>query len=564
MNSVTLQGAAASPGFAIGPAFVVAAGEPELPDLPDPVAAFSAGAEMASRQLSGLAATADSGGLADAAEILRAQAMMAEDPMLADEVAARVGSGEDLDAAMFGAQEVIADALRNSGSEYLAERATDVAEVVRRIKFAVAGVKLSGLSQLDSPSVVVAKSLTAADTSTMDPELVLGFVTEGGGPTGHVAVIARALGIPATVATAGVTGLANDGDEIIVDGGSGIVVLGPTAQVRSEYEAKAEARRLDLEAAGAFRGVAIEVASRPMSIAANVGGPEDIDIAMEHASDGIGLFRTEFLFLDTDKPPTEEEQVEVYKQAVRGFDHPVVIRTFDVGGDKPAAYLDLPHEENPFLGVRGMRLYRDHQDLATTQARALLRAATEGDLWVMAPMVSGVGDAIYMRELFDTARRSLANEGIPHGPISLGAMIEVPAAALNATAIAEHVDFFSIGTNDLTQYTMAVDRTSGALASYLDAAEPSVLRLCAMTAEAGSQQGISVSVCGEAGSDPGLALLFAAMGMDKLSVTPSAVNPIKRVLAGRTAESLLRLLKRCLAAPTAADVRQTLGDHVNA
>ncbi|NND03565.1 MAG: phosphoenolpyruvate--protein phosphotransferase [Acidimicrobiia bacterium] len=557
-DMTVLQGSAASPGIGEGPAFVLRVEEPELPELEEPHAAFLAAADTATNQLTELATAAESAGLAEAGEILRAQAMMAEDPMLADEVKSRLAAGAGIGEALDGAVAQIAEALRNSGSEYLAERAADVGEIAKRIRFAIAGVVPAGLSDITDPAVVIARALTAADTAAMNPELVTGFVTEEGGPTGHVAVIARALGIPAAVAVDGATSAVETGEHVIVDGGAGTSIIRPDDETVEEYVAKAAAHRKKMEAAEQYRGKAIGFGDRKMSIAANVGSPDDIGIATAAGADGVGLFRTEFLFLDADEPPSEDKQVEVYREAVESFDAPVVIRTFDIGGDKPAPYLNLPEEENPFLGVRGMRLYEAEWDLALSQARSLLRAATAGELWVMAPMVADVTDAAKMKELFDEAAKALDAEGLEHGSVKLGVMVEVPSAALNAAALANHVDFFSIGTNDLTQYTVAVDRTSAPLARYLDAAEPAVLKLCAETARAGAAAGVSVSVCGEAASDPGLALLFAAMGMDKLSVNAPAVNLIKQTVAEADPAAIVPVLKKCLAAESAGDVRQLL------
>ncbi len=559
MSTKIIEGAAASPGIGSGPALVIQSNEPSIPDLSDPLAAFVAAAATAAEQLRSLAGRIGDD-LADAAEILSAQAMMAEDPMFADEIESRLGGGNSLAEALAGAAEHVAEGLRSSGSEYLAERANDVAEVARRITFALAGVPMAGLSDLTEPRVVVARSLTAADTAGMQPDLVRGFVTEEGGPTGHVAVIARALRIPAVVAAEGVVAATAAGDQVIVDGGRGRAVLRPDEDTAASYETRAAAHRARLEAAQRYRGKRIAIGGRSMAIAANVGGPDDIEQAVAEGADGIGLYRTEFLFLDTDEPPSEDEQVAVYQQALGSFDDPVVIRTLDIGGDKPAPYLQIDEEENPFLGVRGMRLYPHEQELAATQARALLRAADTGTLWVMAPMVTTVDDAIYLRQMFADAQADLAGRGIEHGAIKLGVMVEVPSVALNARAMAEVVDFFSIGTNDLTQYTLAVDRTSAPLARYMDAADPAVLRLCAMTAEASVDAGVSVSVCGEAAADPGLAVLFAAMGMDKLSVAAPAVNVIKQTLSEIDAGALPVLLERCLAAATVAEVRSLLDD----
>lgn len=558
-----LTGAGASPGIVEGAAYLVVDLEPDLPSFEDAGKAFDDASDVASSQLSSLAESATESGLEEAAEILTAQSMMADDPMLATEVHDRLANGATLETALNEAIELVVTALEASGSDYLAARAPDIREIGRRIRFALAGVSPRDLASLDRPSIIVAEALTAADTASMNPDLVLGFVTEGGGPTGHVAVIARSLEIPAAVGVAGATTSISDADTVILDGSTGEVVISPDEAAMTEFRETHRAQETRRNAASSAMGATVAFGDRRMAIAANVGGLEDVASAVEQQSDGVGLFRTEFLFLDTDQPPGEEEQVEVYTKAVSSFKHPVVVRTFDIGGDKPARYIDIPHEENPFLGVRGMRLYPHYESIAMTQARALLRASVEGDLWVMAPMVSTVGDIEIIDDLFDRARTDLDADGLSYGEIELGIMVEVPAVALNAAALANKVDFFSIGTNDLTQYTLAVDRTSGPLAGYTDAADPAVLQLCAMTASAANSAGISASVCGEAGSDPLLAPLFAAMGMDKLSVGAPAVNLIKHILMSVDPQIAEKTLRECLAAGSAGEVRRIAADAFN-
>ncbi len=556
---IRFRGSAASPGLADAPAIVISQALPELPEFSDPGVAFATAATHVSRRLKDLAGAAAAAGRHEAAEILEAQSLMADDPMLNDEVAARLQTAMPLDQAIHDAAEVVATALETSGSEYLAARADDVREIARRIIFALVGQEPQSLSEIGEPAVVVARELTAADTAAMDPVLIRGFVTEGGGPTGHVAVIARSLGIPAVVGVAGVVDAVTSGDRILLNGLTGSVIVNPDPAALAEHETAAQRHAESTAAAEQYRGQRVTVDGRPVAVAANVGGPDDVEAAVAVAADGIGLFRTEFLFLDRDVPPDEDEQLEIYRHAAGAFEDPVVIRTFDIGGDKPAPYLDLPAEENPFLGVRGARLYPLYEELALTQARALLRAATAGQVWVMAPMVATMADIDGFVRLFDRARESLARDGRGAGEVRLGVMVEVPALALNATAAAQRVQFFSIGTNDLTQYTLAADRTSGALAGYNDAADPAVLRLCSMTAAAARTAGISVSVCGEAAADPVTAALFAAMGMDKLSVGPGAVNPVKRILAELDLSSAVVALDAALAAASAADARAIVG-----
>lgn len=550
----THEGFAASPGFGDGAAFVVRTEMPDLPDVDDPAAAFDSAQATVAERIRTSADTAEERGLEDAAEILRAQALMAEDPMLRDEVTARIATGTRLDTAIDEAAATVTNALLESGSEYLAARAADVGEIVRFLRFALAGREPKSTADVPEGSVIVAAELTAADTSTLDPARVRAFVTEHGGPTGHVAVIAKALGIPAVVGVAGATSI-DDGVDVLVDGSSGAVHVDPDDEARTAFRAEAAAFEQRAKVALEYHGRAVTVAGRPMLIAANVGSPDDVDAAVAAAADGIGLYRTEVLFLETQTPPSEEEQFAAYAGAAAAFEHPVVIRMFDIGGDKPAPYLDLPHEDNPFLGVRGLRLYEAHRDLAMSQARALLRAAVKGNVWVMVPMVATADDVGVIHRLFDDARAELSADGIDFGDPPIGIMIETPAAAVNARSLAEMVDFFSIGTNDLTQYTMAADRTQASLGGYADAAEPAVVNLCRMTAEGAAHAGISVAVCGEAAADPVLAVLFAAMGINELSVAAPMVNGIRHILSTVEASELPAVLDAACGAGSAAEVR---------
>ncbi|RME24792.1 MAG: phosphoenolpyruvate--protein phosphotransferase, partial [Deltaproteobacteria bacterium] len=346
-----------------------------------------------------------------------------------------------------------------------------------------------------------------------------------------------------------------------LDGSTGEVVIDPDPATRADFEARRDAHLAAREAARAFRGKRVGVGDREVAVAANVGGTADLERAVDVAADGIGLFRTEFLFLDRDEAPTEEEQADIYRRAAAAFDQPVVIRTFDIGGDKPAPYLTAPtDEENPFLGVRGARLYPRERDLFADQVRAIVRATETGDPWLMLPMVSTLDEIRELMAVVDEIAADLiAREpGLRRPPV--GVMVEVPSIALVADAVAEHVDFFSIGTNDLTQYTFAADRTNGALDHLQDPLHPAVLALCTFTRAAARRRGVSVSVCGLAAADPAGAALFAGMGIDKLSVAAASVNPIKATLSGLDPDRLGELVERCLAASSAAEVRALVGE----
>lgn len=529
MTQHEVQGIGAAPGAAVGPAVVVDRVEVVVPDLPEPAAAFRAASAAVAAELGALAAATKAKGREEAASVLEAQALMAEDPMLASTVEEKLAASKSLGAAIGEAGAELSAMLQALDDPYLAARAADVAEVVDRVSCHLAGVEPRSLDR-GEPSVFVAKNLTAAETAQMDPDLVLGFVTETGGPTSHVVIIARSLGVPAVVGTGEHGAAVVDGDLVAIDGGSGEVVIRPDGPIAADFATRADRHRAAVEAAEAWRGRPVHFDGAAVAVAANVANQADLDKAIAEGADGIGLLRTEFLFLDRPDAPSEDEQYEFYARAAEAFDAPVVIRTFDIGGDKPADYLTIPGEENPFLGVRGARLYHHHVAVFETQVRAVLRAAARGDVWMMVPMISTVEEIVELRSWIDRITAGMTGEhdiGIP----KFGAMVEVPALALIAEAAADHVDFLSIGSNDLTQYTLAADRTNEALGSLQDALHPSVLALCDLVAIGGRSAGVSVSVCGLSAADPAGAAAYAAMGIDKLSVSGSMVNLIKSTVA---------------------------------
>ena len=555
MASKTLQGIGASAGIAVGRAFVVQKSTVEIPELDEPLKRLRESAAAVSAELARLGTEAANQDREEAAEILNAQALMADDPMLIDQVGELLDGGATLQDALGEAATTIAAILEASGVEYLAARAADIHEVAERVARHLAGVETKDLSDITEPVVIVATNLTVADTSRLDAGTALGFVTQEGGRTGHVAIIARSLGIPAVVGTAGLMESAAGAEMVAIDGATGDVIVDPPVDLQTEFAERAKRHAQQIEAVRKYRGQSVEFAGERLAIAANVGSPGDLESAVEAGADGIGLFRSEFLFASRAQPPSEDEQFEAYAAAVKAFDHPVIIRTLDVGADKQLPYLESPVEENPFLGIRGTRLYAQHPALFQTQARALLRAAAEGDLWVMLPMVATLEDVREARARVDEARRTLEAEGATFGDFRLGVMIEVPAAALMADQLAREADFFSIGTNDLTQYVMAADRGLGTLSKYHDAAHPAVLRICGSVISAARAQNRPVGVCGEAAADPVLAVLFAAMGVTELSVAPTSVNAIKATIDTLDEERAGTLLASSVQAGDADEVR---------
>ncbi len=560
-GELRIAGTPASAGVAVGPAVVVDTTQAAAPDGADPldgaepVAAFKAAIAAVGGQLRSRRDAARAAGRSEAADVLEAQALMAEDPMLADAVTAALGNGASLDAALSRAGEEISGLLAAIDDPYIAARATDVVEVTDRVRRRLAGVESPDLSGIDTPSVLVATALTAADTAVLDPELVLGFVTEAGGPTSHVAIIARSLGVAAVVGASGVVAGVRSGDPVAIDGTTGEVAIRPRPATVSDFTARRVAADAAAAAAERFRGVSVSLGGRRIRVPANVGSQDDLERAVAAGADGVGLLRTEFLFLDRSEPPSEDEQADFYALAARSFGDPVVIRTFDVGGDKPAPYLDVPTEDNPFLGVRGARLYSRHPEVFATQVRAILRAAAEGEVQLMLPMVSTVEEITEHRRVIEGLAQQLGAAGVPHALPQVGVMVEVPSIALTAATVAGCVDFFSIGTNDLTQYAMAADRTNGLLDSLQDPLHPAVLALCALTVAAARRHDMSVSVCGLAAADPLGAAVLAAMGVDKLSVSARQVNAVKSTIASMDAAATGPMVDAALAAASAAEVR---------
>ena len=550
-----IMGVGASPGIAVGPVVAITTEEVTLEATDNPIDAIATSGAAVATNLKALSEKARGDGRAEAADVLQAQSFMAEDEMIADAVQENLDEGLSIDAAFDKSSEQLEAMLSSLPDPYLASRAADIGEVMAAIKRDIAGVSSEGAS-FSEPSVLIAHELTAAETAGLDPDMVLGFATEVGGATSHVAIIARSLGVPAVV---GVPDLLAAGPaHAALDGSTGEFFVDPDQAVLDQFadrESQQAALATRLET---VRGSKVSFGDTRIVVSANIAGDDDIERAVAEQSDGVGLFRTEFLFLDTDTPPTEEEQFKSYKLAAESWDETVVIRTFDIGGDKPAEYLDMPPEENPFLGQRGVRIYEQFPDLIDGQLRAALRAAAFGPVAVMVPMIATLAEFRSVKERSDQLAESLKSDGVDVGDIELGVMVEVPSVALNATAFAKEVDFFSIGTNDLTQYTMAADRMLSSLSHLHDPLHPSVLALCRLTAQAGLEHGRSTSVCGLAAADPLAAVIFASIGITKLSVSANSVNLIKATIAAQDPSIADKVHEVLESASSAAEVREML------
>ena len=535
-----LKGIGVSPGFAGGPAYRVAP-PPTLPVL-DPVAldpeteAKRAVAALASvaAELNRRAAAAHGA----AAEILRAEAMMAEDPELADAAEETARTGLSAARAIDTALAVHREAFEAAGG-YLAERVADLDDIRNRAVAICLGQPMPGIPSPGHPFVLVARDLAPADTASLDPDRVLALVTEDGGPTSHTAILARTLGLPAVVRCTGALEVA-DGELVTVDGATGTVVTGAGAAEVEAAGAAEVARRQRLSAAS---GPGRTADGHPVALYANIGSAKDLMGDVE----GVGLFRTELLYLDRTDAPTFEEQVAAYTDVFAALPgRKVVVRTLDAGADKPLPFLQQEAEPNPALGVRGLRISWKRPDVLSSQLEAIAEAAraTAAEVWVMAPMVATAAEAA----AFAAAARAA---GLP----TPGAMVEIPAAALRAGALLAEVDFLSIGTNDLSQYTFAADRQVGAVAELLDPWQPALLQLIAACANAGTAAGKPVGVCGEAAADPGLAVVLTGLGITSLSMAARSIPAVREALATRTLADCRAAARAALAAPDAAAAR---------
>ena len=481
----------------------------------------------------------------ESAPILKATAQLAADRGLAKAIDKKLKKGLGVTQAVHAAVEEYAEMLRGLGG-YMAERATDLYDVRDRAICELRGLPAPGVPTFEEPVVLVARDLAPAETATLDPETVKGIITEVGGPTSHTAILAAQLGIPAIVKVAGILEV-NEGDLLALDGGVGEVVVSPTAEEVELLEERSRRRALAL-AGSSGEGATYD--GHRVKLLANIGTVDDAKRAAEVDLEGAGLFRTEFLFLDRAEAPSLEEQTDTYTKVLEAFgERRVVVRTLDAGADKPLSFANLGEEENPALGRRGLRLCQVREDLIDTQLAALAaaHAKTKAELWVMAPMVATLEEAEWFAEKARAA-------GLP----KVGIMIEIPAAAIRADQMLSVVDFASIGTNDLTQYTMAADRMDGELAPLLNAWQPAVLQMIKFACEGGRATGKPVGVCGEAGGDPLLALVLTGLGVASLSMAPSKVRAVRAGLRMHDLATCQQMAAFAVDAPTPEEGRNNV------
>jgi phosphotransferase system enzyme I (PtsI) len=536
---VKLTGIAASEGVAVGPVFVPASGRPEAEryritqdEVEPELQRFRKAAEAVAGKLAETGEGLRASGHEEEAGIFEFHVEMAEDPELASAVEERIGNLESPEAAVLAVGEEYAAELA-AMDEYMAARADDVRDVAGQISARLMGNGFSGLETLETPSVVLARSLAPSDTARIKEGIALGFVTAEGSRTSHVSIMARSMGIPAVVGVGAALEGALGAEEVALDGSEGYAITDPDEDTVAEFQKKSAALIEERAVLDEYRHVEASTGEgRRIEVAANLGSASEAEVALEWGAEGVGLFRTEFLFMQRDDLPSEDEQYEAYSAVARAFgEKPVIIRTLDVGGDKDLPGVDQASEQNPFLGWRGIRMSLDTPELFGPQLRAILRAAANGNIKVMFPMVTDVEELEAAKSMLKECRRQLEAEGTETGEVETGVMIETPAAAICAVELAKESAFFSIGTNDLVQYTLAADRGNERLRRLQNADHPAVLALIRQTCEAADAAGIPVGVCGEAAGEPEMIPKLIRLGVTELSMGAPSIPRAKKVVS---------------------------------
>ena len=563
-----LTGIAASDGVAIAKAFLV-----EEPDLSFEISKSNDSQQEKERLAKAIAdskveiekikAVAAKSLSEEEAQVFDAHLMVLEDPELQQAYTQKI-EDETLNAesAVRQTADFYIEIFKGmEDNPYMQERAADIKDVTDRLVAHLLGVKIPDLSTIDEEVVVVAYDLTPSDTAQLNRQFVKGFATDIGGRTSHSAIMSRSLEIAAVVGTGNVSKEINDGDTVIVDGLNGDVIVNPDDATIAEYEKIAAdflARKAEWEKLKDAETLTKD--GKKFEIAANIGTPKDLEGVHSNGAEAIGLYRTEFLYMDSDEMPTEDEQFESYKVVLEGMNgHPVVVRTMDIGGDKHLPYLQLPEEMNPFLGYRAIRIGLNQPELLRVQLRALLRASVYGSLRIMFPMISNLPEFRAAKAIYEEEKAKLESEGVEVADdIQVGIMIEIPAAAVIADQFAKEVDFFSIGTNDLIQYTMAADRMNEHVSYLYQPFNPSVLRLIKNVIDASHKEGKWTGMCGEVAGEPMAAPLLVGMGLDEFSMSASSVLKIRSLISKLDSNEMAELANKVVTEATSSDEAEAL------
>ena len=535
---VQLQGKGTGGGVAVGSVYLLRKGEGQIPmhrteDPAGELRQLEAALQTAREQLGRLYESARERAGEESAQVFQIHQMMLEDEDYLEAIRDAVTQeGCNVQWAVSKASQMFSQMFSSMEDAYMRERAADVEDISRRLLRILSGSGDAGI-RFDAPVILAAEDLSPSETVQLDQEKILAFLTEKGSDNSHTAILARTMGIPAVVGVSGLLKAVEQGMEAGVDGDSGAVWLSPDSVVLETLGEKAALQKEQKRRLARLRGLPAQTQSgRRMMLYANIGGVEDVQAALSNDAEGVGLFRTEFLYLQSRTYPTEEEQFAVYRKVVQGMDgRRVIFRTLDIGADKQADYFQLEAEENPAMGVRAIRICLERPDLFRTQLRAIYRAGAYGPVGIMFPMITSLWELQEAKAHCEAVRQELIEEGIPMAEkAEIGVMIETPAAALISGTLAAHVDFFSIGTNDLTQYTLALDRQNSKAGRFYDPHHPAVLELIRISAKAAHEGGAWCGICGELAADLSLTEQFLDWGIDELSVSPGGILPLKETI----------------------------------
>ncbi len=569
-----IKGIAASPGIEIGKAHLIKPKQVKIntktiakDSVNSEIKKFHKAVELSKSQLTQIKAKAEQELGTDEAEIFGAHLMMLEDPVFLDEIVSKIET--ELITAENATSHVMKgyiEIFSNMEDQYMKERAVDVKDVGERIIKNILGHQV-GDFVFSEKVIIIARDLTPSDTAQMDKDKVLAFATDVGGRTSHTAIMARSLEIPAVVGLANITEKIHDGDLVVIDGNTGVVSINPDDLSLEEYKKlkrEYEENRKHLKELKDLPAVTSDKL-RQVELSANIGTPDDVKNALENGAEGVGLYRTEFLYMDRDALPTEAEQFEAYKEVIEKMaPRPVIIRTLDIGGDKKLSYLDMPEELNPFIGWRAIRMCLDRPEILKTQLKAILRASVYGNAKIMYPMISGSQEVRKANAILEEAREELKAKGIPFDAnLEVGIMIEIPSAAITADVLAKEVDFFSIGTNDLIQYTLAVDRMNEHISYLYEPLHPAVLRLIKNVIDASHKAGKWTGMCGEMAGDTSATAILLGMGLDEFSMSASSIPQVKQIIRSITYEKAQEIAEKALSMSKPEDIRNMIEQEIS-
>ena len=566
-----MQGIGVSPGIAIGTALIKKPDKLEIvkqniDNTEAEISRLQAAKHTAKEQLESLYCQVKAQIGREEAKIFEAHMDMIEDRTLFKDIEKIIGSQKvNAEWAVKEAADKFISMFQAMENVYMRERAADIKDITGRLIKVLMGFESIDFSRLEHEVIVVAQDLLPSDTAKMDKSKVKGFITELGGKTSHSAIMARTLEIPAAVGVLEATAVIKNGDMLVLDGESGQVFVNPDDSILKEYSLRKQMLIDSKSLLNAYRGVSsMSRDGFKVKVMSNIGTPVDTDSVVKNDSEGIGLFRSEFLYMDRNQLPTEEEQFIAYRSVAEKLNgKPVIIRTLDIGGDKAIPYLGLPQEENPFLGYRAIRFCLDRTDIFKTQLRAILRASVFGKIKIMFPMISDTSELRQAKVLLEEAKESLRMESVEFDEsIVVGIMIEIPSAALVSDLMADEVDFFSIGTNDLIQYMTAVDRGNRKIAHLYSSFHPAVLRIIKLVIDNAHKKGKWVGMCGEAAGDPKLIPVFLGMGLDEFSMSPSSVLKARCIINNTSKREMEGIVEKLINMPTAQEIEKFIIDNI--